>query len=320
MSTENQNIDNQEIDLGSLFSKTADFFNNLILKGFTFLKKNGLMLLGLFVVGVVIGFILDIKSKSYVSEIVVNTNHTGNEYLYSKVEELNNELKSDDKKNGADLNPKIVSKIEIEPIIDVYSFVNNQAVANNAQNSQNFEMIKLLSESSDINKVIEDEMTSKNFYYQKVNIYSSEKISEKEVNKALKFLNKDSYFDSIKNLNLQNISKRITQNDTILKQIDLLIEGYKRSLDRGSSSLIKSENSEVGQLISQKRDLLNQIAQDKLSLVSQTKLVKDYTIVLNSENTKGLSNKRKIILPFLLIVLFLGYKTLSSLNKKLKNN
>jgi len=319
MSTENQNIGSQEIDLGNLFSKIADFFNNLILKVFTFLKKNGLILLGLFVVGAVIGFILDMKSKSYVSEIVVNTNYTGNEYLYSKVEELDNELNLDNKKNGADLNPKIVSKIEIEPIIDVYSFVNNQAVANNAQNSQNFEMIKLLSESSDINKVIEDEMTSKNFYYQKVNIYSSEKISEKEVNKTLKFLNKDSYYDSIKNLNLQNISKRITQNDTILKQIDLLIEGYKRSLDRGSSSLIKSENSEVGQLISQKRDLLNQIAQDKLNLVSQTKLIKDNTVVLNSENTKGLSNKRKIIIPFLLIFLFLGYKTVSSLNKKLKN-
>lgn len=320
MNTENNLPQNdQEIDLGVLFKKVSIIINTFIIKVFSFFKSNGKTLLFIFLIGTVIGFLLDAKLKSYVSEIIVNTNHTGNEYLYSKVKQLNSQIQLKENNFENKINYDNFSKIEIEPIIDIYNFVNNQALANNAQNSQNFEMIKLLSENSDINKVIKDEITSKNFYFQKINIYSAKKISYKETKSILNFLNKDVYFDSIKNLKLENINRRIIENDSIIKQIDLLITSYKNSLERNSNSLIKSENSEIGQLISQKRDLLNQIAQDRLDLISQTKLIKDNTIVLNSINNKGLANKSKLIVPLFLLFIFFIYKIMLNLNNRLKS-
>ena len=52
-------------------------------------------------------------------------------------------------------NPENLTKIEIEPIVDIYSLVNyNEKNAAVTTNTQNFELLKLLAEEGDINKVI----------------------------------------------------------------------------------------------------------------------------------------------------------------------
>ena len=73
-------------------------------------------------------------------------------------------------------------KIKIEPIIDIYNFVaSNNAKDNTTQNSQNFELIKLLSEGGDVNKVIAGKITSKNYGRHALQISSNTTISNKEV-------------------------------------------------------------------------------------------------------------------------------------------
>ena len=94
-------------------------------------------------------------------------------------------------------NTENILNIKIEPIIDIYAFVNtSQAIAENAQNTQNFELMRLLAESEDINKVIEDEKTSKNYPHHKISIVTLNKIQDKEVIKPiLKYLNSDEYLN-----------------------------------------------------------------------------------------------------------------------------
>ena len=91
-------------------------------------------------------------------------------------------------------------------------------VANNAQNSQNFEMLKLMSEKGDINKIIKDEVTSKNYYFQQINIFSKDKVEEKDINSVITYLNKDAYFDSILHLNISNIKERIVKMILLLSK------------------------------------------------------------------------------------------------------
>jgi hypothetical protein len=320
MSSDNQNIP-EEIDLIKLKKSISNAINKSILNTFLFFKKNMYKILIIIIGGFVIGFLADKYFKTYLTEVVVNTNFTSNDYLYSKVDQLSSEL---NQKNGNKLpilNYKKITKIQVEPIVDVYSFVNNQTTtANNAQNSQNFEMLKLMSENGDINKIIKEEITSKNYYYQKINIFTKDKVEERDIKSVINYLNRDDYYDSILNLNLKNIKERIVKNDSTIEQINNLIKSYSVSLSRGNSNVMfKNDNTEVNSLITQKNDLIEKINYDKLSLVTQNKIIRENTVVINETNNKGIANKLKFIFPIVFILLFFGYNYVRYLNKKSEN-
>jgi hypothetical protein len=73
------------------------------------------------------------------------------------------------------------------PIIDVYKFISNKA--------ENFELIKLLAEDGNIDKIVENKLTSKNYPFHVVS-FSTSKISseEKTVNPILKLFKRQSIF------------------------------------------------------------------------------------------------------------------------------
>ncbi len=320
MSNKNeQNNIPEEIDLFSLKEFISKGINKSIMNTFLFLKKNVYKLSLLFIIGLLLGVVVDYLLRSYVAEVVVNSNFTSNDYLYSRVDQLNNHFIQNSKSELPISNNKKFTRIEVEPVIDVYSFVSNTTlnVANNAQNSQNFEMLKLMSEKGDINKIIKDEVTSKNYYFQQINIFSKDKVEEKDINSVINYLNKDAYFDSILHLNISNIKERIIKNDSTIAQIDKLIQSYSTSIARGDANVMfKNDNSEVNSLITQKKELITKIDEDKLSLIRQNKIIKENTIVCNKINNKGIANKLKFIFPILFIFLFLVISYIKRLNQK----
>ena len=314
-----QNNIPEEIDLFSLKEFITKAINKSIMNTFLFLKKNVYKLSLLLIIGLLLGAVVDYLFRSYVAEVVVNSNFTTNDYLYSRVDQLNNHFIQNKNKELPISNYKKFSRIEVEPIVDVYTFVNNMSpnALVNAQTSQNFEMLKLMAEKGDINKIIEDEITSKNYYFQKINIISKEKVDEKDIKSIIKHLNKDTYFDSILHLNIENIKERIVKRDSTISQINKLIQSYSSSIASGNASVMfKNENSEVNSLINQKNELIQKIEQDKLSLISQNKIIKENTIVYNKINDKGIANKLKFLFPVLFIFLFFVIDYLKYLNKK----
>ena len=67
-----------------------------------------------------------------------------------------------------------------------------------SQNTQNFELVKLLSDNGDINKVIKDKVTSKNYYHHTLHIVSNGFISNKNtIIPILNYLNSNEYFQEI---------------------------------------------------------------------------------------------------------------------------
>lgn len=314
-----QNNIPEEIDLFSLKEFITNAINKSIMNTFLFLKKNVYKLSLLFIAGVLLGGVADYLFKSYVAEVVVNSNFTTNDYLYSRVDQLNNHFIQNTNKALPISNYKNFTKIEVEPVVDVYTFVNNMSpnALVNAQTSQNFEMLKLMSEKGDINKIIKDEITSKNYDLQRINIYSKEKVDEKDIKSIIKHLNKDSYFDSILHLNIENIKERIVKRDSTISQINKLIQSYSTSIAKGNTSVMfKNDNSELNDLIKQKNELIEKIDEDKLNLISQNKIIKENTIVYNKINDKGIANKLKFLFPLLFIFLFFVINYLKYLNKK----
>ena len=320
MSNKNeQNNIPEEIDLFSLKEFITKAINKSIMNSFLFFKKNVYKLSLLVIAGLFLGGVSDYLFKSYVAEVVVNSNFTSNDFLYSRVNQLNTHFIQNPSLKLPISNFKRFTRIEVKPVIDVYAFVNNNSslAVNNAQNSQNFEMLKLMSEKGDINNIIKEEVTSKNYYFQRINIYSKEKVEEKDIKSVIKYLNNDSYFDKVLNLNIKNIKDRIVKNDSTISQINKLIQSYSTSIANGNASVMfKNDNSEVNSLITQKNELINKIEQDKLSLISQNKIIKENTIVYNKINDKGIANKLKFLFPLLFIFLFFVIDYLKYLNKK----
>jgi hypothetical protein len=324
--TTNQ-TDDQEIDLGLLIKKVNGFFGNIslvIFKGLLFLKRKSLILISLFVIGVAAGYFLDRTNNTYDSEIIVSPNLGGTDYLYSKIDLLASKLKEKDVaffKSIGVKNPKQITLIEIEPIIDIYSFVNNNtAIAANAENTQNFELMKLLAEDSDIEKVMKDKITSKNYPHHKIHIETNSKISNKElIQPILKFLNTDKYLNEILTISKENIKIKMKKNEELITQMDSLIKILTINLSKNqknSNLVYNNENNQFNALFDLKNSLINEIGSQRIALVNSNLVIKDISTVVNVKNTKTLNDKLKFILPIVLIMMFIFYSLFLSFYRR----
>ena len=173
MSTNSQD---QEIDLGQVFKKIGNFFQSIIDSFFDailFVKRNIIAIIVLFIIGVILGFYLDKTTKTYTNEIIVLPNYGSVDYLYSKIELLEAKRNENDTVFFRELGFKNVNElglIEIEPVIDVFKFVDKKP--------ENFELIKLMAEDGDLNKIIEGGITSKNYPFHKIKFSTSKKTSQ----------------------------------------------------------------------------------------------------------------------------------------------
>ncbi len=307
MSTNSQD---QEIDLGQVFKKIGNFFKSLIDSLFDvilFIKKNIVVLAILFIIGAAIGFYLDKTNKQYNNEVIVAPNFSSVDYLYSKIELLEAKRKENDTVFFKELgfkNVKDLSKIEIEPVLDVFKFVDKKP--------DNFELIKLMAEDGDLNKIIEDDVTSKNYPFHKIKFTTSKKTNtDNTIQPLLNFLNDSDYYTTIQKQYLENEAIKMKANDSIISQIDKLIDGFASSASSSSRTdkmVYISDNNQLGEILTTKNNLINEQGMLRLSLLSNDKIIKDISTSINSLNTKGLNGKKKFVLPILFIVLFIAFK------------
>lgn len=327
MNTNTQNNNNdQEIDLSVLTKKIAGFFDgilNSIFNCLQFFKRNAIYLIVLFVIGCGLGVYLDTTNNSYKSEIIVAPNMGGVDYLYSKVDLLKSKLSEGDSeffKSIGVKNPEKIGNIDIEPIVDIYNFVNNSTSAASAQNTQNFEMVKLLAETSTIDKVVKDKMTSKNFPHHLIYINTNGKTTDEETIKPLlKYLNTDDYLNKILKVSKENILIKMKKNEELIAQTDSLIRILTLNLSKNqkSSNLVyNNENNQFNSFFDLKNSLINELASQRIQLISNNVIVTDISTVINIKNTKGLNGKMKLVLPFLFISMFLVISILMIFYKK----
>lgn len=311
MSTNSQD---QEIDLSQIGTGIKNFFNNCVnsLFDFIFFVKKKILIIGiLFIVGIVLGYLLD-KNNNYVQKMVLIPNFGSNEYLYNNIELLTSKLKEGDTvffKSIGIKDIKHIGKIKIEPIVGIYNFVNSK------NNSSNFDLIKLMAEDGSIEKIIKDDMTSRNYYQHELTINTSKPFKKEELlEPILNFLQNSDYFNKLKKISQKNIEEKIAFNNVLIKQIDDLINSYSQNKPSGSVTI--SENSGLSDIINKKDELILDNQQKMLSQISYDKIVKDQSIISNQIVTSGLNNKQKLILPFLLVIIYLGLFGFISLYKK----
>jgi len=258
----------------------------------------------LLIVGVGVGLFLDKTLKTYDHQIIVIPNFGSTDYLYSKVNLLNSKLKEDDtlflKRIGIN-DPKKISKIEIKPIIDIYKFVENK--------ERNFDMLKLLAEDGDLKKIVEDNLTSKNYSYHLIS-YTSKDISstEKTLNPLMAYFNESDYYKAVQKEYLNNIQIKMKANDTTIAQIDGVLNQFSNTVGSNQKSVnlvYYNENTQLNEVIKTKDVLINEQGSHRLELINLNKIVKEISFTLNIKNIKSVNGKLKFILPLLFIALFL---------------
>lgn len=312
------NSSDQEVDLSQIFSKMGLFVDRVFLRlfeGFLFLKRNVLVLIVLFVLGAGLGLFLDKSRTAYDHEIIVMPNFGSTDYLYGKVALLNSKIKENDslflQKLGFDTRLKL-RNIEITPVIDVYKFVGND--------EQRLELVKLMADEGGAAKSIENELTSKNYPFHQLSISTVKKVGQDDfVKPLLAYLNDSKYFSDIQKESLKNLEMSRKENDSILKQINTLLNNFSKNPKGPSSSLVYyNENTQVNDLIKNKELLIKQQGNNRLDKINFDSVIKEISLVTNIKNVKSINGKLKFLAPLLFVGLFIFGSLFVSFYQKLK--
>lgn len=302
------NQENQEIDLFQVFKSVGRFFEKIntgIFRCIQFFVKKAIVIIVLVILGIGLGFYLDKTQKKFDHQIIVTPNFKSADYLYSKINLINSKIIEGDTaflKNSVGLkHPEILKGIKIKPITDVYKFIENK--------NENFELIKLMAEAGDINKILEDNLTSKNYTNHEIIIKTDELASdESTIQPILNFLNESDYFKKIQIEEFKNIQIKLSQNDTIISQIDAVLNGFSSSVNRNQQSdklVYYNENTQLNDVIKTKEALIYQQGVLRVDLIGMDKIIKENSATLNIENTSSVNGKLKFVLPVLFLCLYI---------------
>ena len=172
-----------------------------------------------------------------------------------------------------------------------------------------------MAEDGNIEKIIKDDLTSRNFYQHELTINTSKPFKKEDLlEPILKFLQNSEYYEKIKVENQKNIEEKIAFNNVLIKQIDDLIVSYSQNKPSGSVTI--SENSGLSDIINKKDALIKENQQISISRISYDKIIKDQSIVANQIKSKGLGNNQKIIFPVIFVFIYFMLVIFISLYKK----
>ena len=313
MSTTSQE---QEIDLSQIGKSISKVFQNIVNTCFDllfFIQKKIVIVGALFILGVGLGIYLD-KEPNYTSDIVVIPNFGSNEYLYDKVNLISLKLKEKDEaffKAIGISNIKDFNSIDIQPVTGIYNFINSES------QKENFELIKLMAEDGDVEKIIKDDVTSRNYYLHNINIKTTIAYDKKDlIEPILKYLQQTEYFTKLQKVYQSNLVEKVEANKLLIAQIDQIILSLTQNKNGGGVTI--SQDSGLSELIQKKDQLIYENQTLSIHKLEYDKVIKDQDISLNQMNTKGVNNKMKIILPFLFVALFLVGYWFSQVYKKQK--
>ncbi len=319
MSTTPQtNNESQEIDFSQLSKKISGFFESiltLIFNGILFVKRNIIVIGILFILGVGLGVFLD-RNKVYDNQIIVTPNFSAVDYLYSKIDLINSKVNENDTlflKNVVGIkNTKAFRGIEVEPITDIYKFI--------GANPVNFELVKLMAEDGEIDKIVDDKLTSKNYVFHNITFSTSKPTSQEQtVKPILAYLNDTDYYKKIQKEFVNNINLKMKANDSIIKQIDGILNSFSNTAAGSSKSnnlVYYNENTQLNEVIKTKNELVAEQGAHRLELVGLDKIIKESSVTTNIRNNKGVNGKMKLIVPLVFLFLFFGFSILRKLYKK----
>jgi len=312
---------NQEINLSDVSKKVKGYFsriNDSFFDCILFIKKNIIAVILIVIVGAGYGFYQDNFEKKYETKVFLIPNFSSTDYLYQEIKNLNSKVHNKEFKeaNGINESKKIV-KLEVEPIIDIYQFIDDPAKEVD-QNDRTYSLFKLMAENSDMKKMMKDEVTSRNFKMHLLTITTKGEASEsKDIKPLLDYLNANAYYKTLQVEYVKNLESKTTINDSTIKQIDAILNDFSKVSDK-NANLVLTDNASLDEVIKLKDKLVKEQGRNMIDKVNFSKVFNDSNTMLNGPSTDLLAGKMKLIMPIIFLLIFCAVMKFISYYKKQK--
>lgn len=323
---QNNENSSDEIDLGQLFQMIQRGFDRIFrsfLRLFLYLKKNALILIGLAVLGVAIGFGLNqIVTKRMKTEVIVKPNLESKNYLYSVIDEIQANIRA---KDTAFFQPLGISfdqlkgfKVEIGPIEGEQQGKNLEDQMKYLETLQNFQNTTVISD------VVRTEILNNSSLNHRISFFYKDATYGQECAKRLMdYINSNPYFKELIQIYQENAKERIEKNVAVISQLDDLISNYSEKIGEKKNSVGESrivldseESLDMKGLFELKNSLIRDTERKKLELQEQTGTISVINFGRPQQVQKAFFGKNIVLLPTLLIALFFLYSTINYLDKK----
>jgi hypothetical protein len=315
-----------EIDLGQLFKMIGNSINRLFrgfLNFFVYVKKNIYWLGGLVVAGAVLGYGLNkLVGVEQQIDVIVTPNLDSKEYLYDVIEEIQSNAKAEDtlffRELSVDIDKLKGFNIEIQPVVKEQS-------SNFEEELQFLELLQKFENSDAIEDIVRAQLMDKGSLDQRISFTFKETGTVmEEARKIMAYINSNDYYEELINIHSENAQQRIRQNDSLIKQIDLLINNYTQKMmkeDRGSEGRLVLENEEplnIPSLFNLKNQLIKDTESKKLELKQKQEAITIVNFGKPYQVIKPLFQKNIVLYPLIFIGFFFLVTLFKYLNRKSK--
>lgn len=305
---ENQNTNqNNDVDINEVkqrlkgyAARVNDSFFDVIL----FIRRYVIAVIILVVAGVGLGIYLDSGAKTYSHKIFVTPNFGSVDYLYEQIERINGKLKERDTtyiKNLGIKNPKKILKLEIDPVVDIYDFMDEN---NPDQQNKRIDLFKIIAENGEMSKTLEDKITSRNYKNHLITFTTTERTDANSlIEPFLKALNNDPYWKQMQQEGIQNLEVKNAENDVMISQVNKVLSDYG-NVGSTSGVALRTDNTNLTDLFYFKNMLVREQGRNKISKIDFQKVIKDRGTVLNIYKSGIVTGHTKLILPIIFLLLF----------------
>ena len=280
-----------EIDLGVVFSKIKEGFNNFLISiyyGIQFLIKNWWVILLVAIIGGTIGYFTNKNRElSKTTTIIIQNSFNSSSYVYSAIEQLNNNTNNSDylTKNNIDSNG-VIKSIEIEPIVNILEILE--------KTKYSFRAIEPLLEKADFeDELLTSEVFNTDYKYHRITLNTSKLGSEKTIQSIIDYLNNNPKMNEIKAVVVEDTKSHIEEINITLEGINNVMRAFSEKTENNSkaSQIYISAGSvvtDLGALIEKKANIMREREIYKTELVKYDKIV---TVL----NIPSLYNKPSLI-------------------------
>ena len=322
----NQPTTSDEIDLGQLSKLLRSGFNSLF-KGFlgvfVYLKRNFYWLAGLTLLGMLIGFGLKLWTGSKLKlDVIVTPQFETKNYLLDAIAEIQSNIKAKDtaylQSLGMDMETVQNEKFEIE-----ITSLRPKADAGLKEEMALLELLKDLENSGAIADILRSELQDKTTKDMRITFsFKNPKIGEEYSRKVMNYINRNDYYGGLLEVYNENAKERIERNDTLIKQIDILIENYtermlkEQGIAEGRLILENQEPLNIPSLFTLKNQLIQDSEAKRLELKKRDDLITINNFGKPYQEEKPFFKKKLVFFPALLLGIFFLISFLKFLNAK----
>ena len=308
-----------EIDLGLIFSKIKNSFNNLLIRlyyGIQFLIKNWWVIGIILVLGIASGYLYEKYNKSgKITTIIIQTNFKSTSYVYSALNLLSYKLDDSDYLDQIGFNPEgLITKIEIKPIVNIIELLE--------KTMYNYRAIEPLLEKADFeDELLTSEVFFTDYKYHKIFLSTTSEADDEVIQKLMDYLNSNSKYNKIKAVVVEEAKDQIIEINKTVQGINDIVNSISQSPSLNSRSediyIYTGNDIDIAKLVENKTSILRN--RERI----RTEIIK-YDDIVTVMNNPSLHDKDKLLpldqntIPLYFIVAFLMYSYLKHQYKKVK--